>query len=73
MELAVFTLSTVPAGIVAAFKDEAAKHTQQTAINPMNLFRIIFCFEKLICESCGKERVGSKFDALNEASLMGAS
>jgi hypothetical protein len=42
MELAVFTLSTVPAGIVAAFNDEAAKHTQHVAINPINLFGIIF-------------------------------
>ena len=32
MELAVLTVSVVPAGIVAAFKDEAAKHTQTAAI-----------------------------------------
>jgi hypothetical protein len=42
MELAVFTLSTVPAGIVAAFKDEAAKQAQHVARNTMDLFRIIF-------------------------------
>jgi hypothetical protein len=41
MELAVFTSSTVPAGIVAAFKVEAAKHAQTVAITVMNLSRII--------------------------------
>jgi len=40
MELAVFTSSTVSAGIVAAFKDAAAKQAQHVAINAMNLFRI---------------------------------
>jgi hypothetical protein len=49
MELAVFTLSTVPAGSVAAFKDETAKQAQPVAISPISLFRIIFCFEKLSC------------------------
>jgi len=73
MELAVFTLSTVPAGSVVAFKDEAAKQAQHVAINPINLFGIMFVFEKLICELCGKERVSSKFNALSEASLTGRS
>jgi hypothetical protein len=45
MELAVFTSSTVPAGIVAAFKDEAAKQAQHAAISRMNLFCIIFVFK----------------------------
>jgi hypothetical protein len=44
MELAVFTSSTVPAGIVAAFK-EAAKQAQHAAISRMNLFCIIFVFK----------------------------
>jgi hypothetical protein len=42
MELAVFTLSTVPAGIVAAVKDEAAKQAQHVIVNRMNLFCFIF-------------------------------
>jgi hypothetical protein len=40
MELAVLTLSVVPAGIVAAFKDEAATQADVKAI-VMNLYRII--------------------------------
>ena len=41
-ELAVWTLSVVPAGIVAAFNDEATEQAQNVAINTINLFRIIF-------------------------------
>jgi hypothetical protein len=41
MELAVLTLSVVPAGMVAAFKDEAAKHAQHVVTNRITLFRII--------------------------------
>ena len=40
MRLTVFTVSVVPAGIVAAFKVEAAKHAQTVTITVMN-FRII--------------------------------
>src|SRR5436190_14428399 len=48
MRLTVLTISVVPAGIVAAFK--AAAETQQVTISRMNLFCIIFCLERLICE-----------------------
>jgi hypothetical protein len=41
MELAVCTDSVVPAGIVAAFKVEAAKHAQTIAITVMNFCGII--------------------------------
>jgi hypothetical protein len=41
MELVVRIESGVPAGIVAAFKDEAAKHTQAVEITARNLSRII--------------------------------
>ena len=41
MELAVLRLSVVPAGIVAAFKDEAATQAQVIAITAINFFRII--------------------------------
>jgi hypothetical protein len=41
MRLTVLTVSVVPAGMVAAFEVEAAKHAQHVAMNPMNLFRII--------------------------------
>jgi hypothetical protein len=41
MELAVLTLSVVPAGIVAAFKEEAATQAHVMAITLMNLYRII--------------------------------
>ena len=41
MELAVLMLSVVPAGMVAAFKDEAAKHAQAAAMTVWNLFWII--------------------------------
>ncbi len=40
-ELAVLTLSVVPAGIVAAFKDNAATQAQVIAITVMNFSRII--------------------------------
>src|SRR4029450_1355067 len=36
MRLTVLTVSVVPAGIVAAFKDEATKQAQHMVINPMN-------------------------------------
>ena len=39
--LTVVTVSVVPAGIVAAFKDEATKHAQTATITVLNLFRII--------------------------------
>jgi hypothetical protein len=41
MRLTVLTVSVVPAGIVAAFKDEAAKQAQHVAISVRNLFCII--------------------------------
>ena len=41
MELAVLKLSVVPAGMVAAFKDDATKHAQTVAITVMNLYRVI--------------------------------
>jgi len=41
MRLTVLTLSVVPAGIVAAFKVEAAKQTQTIAITAMNFCGII--------------------------------
>jgi len=41
MELAVLTLSIVPAGIVAAVKDEATRQAHDIAINGINLARII--------------------------------
>jgi hypothetical protein len=55
MELAVFTSSTVPAGIVAAFNDAAETQAQQVKISRMNLFCIIFRFERLICELCRRK------------------
>jgi len=48
MELAVCTARVVPAGIVAAFKDETAKHAQHVAIKPMILFVIIVVFRKMM-------------------------
>ncbi len=41
MELAVLTLSVVPAGMVAASNDEAPKQANITPITTMNLFRFI--------------------------------
>jgi hypothetical protein len=41
MRLTVLIVSVVPAGIVAAFNDEATKHAQQAPINAMDLFCII--------------------------------
>ncbi len=38
MELSVLTVSVVPEGIVAAFKDDATKHAQTVAITVMNCF-----------------------------------
>jgi len=49
MEPTVCTASVVPAGIVAAFKDENAEQAHVTAIIAMNLFRII-SVEVLIVE-----------------------
>ena len=45
MRLTVPTVSVVPAGIVAAFKDTAETQAQQLTTIRMNLFCIIFCFE----------------------------
>ena len=42
MRLTVLTVSVVPAGIVAAFKDAAAKHAQHMVINAVDLVCIIF-------------------------------
>jgi hypothetical protein len=42
MRLTVLTVSVVPAGIVVAFKDEAATPTQHVAINPISLLGLIF-------------------------------
>jgi hypothetical protein len=55
MRLTVITVSVVPARIVAAFKDAAARQAQIVAINAMNLFCIIFCFERLTCELCRRK------------------
>ena len=41
IELAVLTVSVVPAGTVAAFKDETATQAHVIAITLMNLYRII--------------------------------
>jgi hypothetical protein len=41
MELTVGTVRFVPAGIVAAFKDDATKHGKIIAITATNLFRVI--------------------------------
>jgi hypothetical protein len=41
MELAMLTLSVVPAGIVAAAKDEPARQVNIIVTNGMNLLRII--------------------------------
>ena len=61
MELAVFTSSIVPAGIVAALKDEVA---QQTIINAMNLFRFIFVFQVNV--DLSTEEKMSLIDAITE-------
>jgi hypothetical protein len=42
MRLTVLTVSVVPAGIVVAFKDAAAKQAQHMEINAVDLFCIIF-------------------------------
>jgi hypothetical protein len=42
MRLTVLTVSVVPAGMVAAFNDAAAKQAQHVAINPTSLLRVIF-------------------------------
>jgi hypothetical protein len=42
MELAVLTLSVVPAGMLAAFNDEAPKQANVTPITAINLFRFIY-------------------------------
>ena len=42
MELAVLTLSIVPAGMVAAFNDKAPKQANVIPITEMNLFRFIY-------------------------------
>jgi hypothetical protein len=41
MELRVLAVIVVPAGIVAAFKDETAKQAHVIAITAMNLSRIM--------------------------------
>jgi hypothetical protein len=41
MELTVCTASVAPAGIVAAFNEEAAQQAQHAAISTINLIRII--------------------------------
>jgi len=55
MRLTVVTVSVVPAGIVAAFKDAAETQAQQVTISRMNLFCIIFGFERLTCELCRRK------------------
>jgi hypothetical protein len=42
IELAVLTLTVVPAGIVAAFNDEAAKQAQHTTMAAKAFFRVIW-------------------------------
>jgi hypothetical protein len=58
MRLTVLTVSVVPAGIVAPFKDAAKTQAQQVTISRMNLFCIIFCLERLIVELCAEEKIG---------------
>jgi hypothetical protein len=41
IRLTVLTVSVVPAGIVAAFKHEIAKHAEITAISTKNVFDIM--------------------------------
>jgi hypothetical protein len=41
IELSVLTLRIVPAGIIAAFKDEATNEAQHVTINTIVLFGII--------------------------------
>jgi hypothetical protein len=60
MELAVLTLSVVPAGIVAAFKDEAATEVYVIAITVINFFRIIL-FEWLIFQLLTEGRRGKGY------------
>jgi hypothetical protein len=57
MELAVLTLSVVPAGIVAAFKDEATKHAQHVVTNRIIYF-VSYWFEELMW-SCVRNEVVS--------------
>jgi hypothetical protein len=45
MRLTVLIVNVVPAGIVAAFKDEAAKQAQHVMISRINFFCIIFVFK----------------------------
>jgi hypothetical protein len=55
MRLTVLTVSVVPAGMVAAFKDAAARQAQHVAINAMNLFRIILALRSWIF-NCAQKR-----------------
>src|SRR6266496_3687178 len=57
MELAVLTLSVVPPGIVAAFKDEAATQAHAVAITVINFFRIILVwFEWLMFSDSNRRK-----------------
>lgn len=55
IRLTVLTVSVVPAGMMAAFKDAAARQAQHVAINAMNLFCIIFGLTRLICKLRAEE------------------
>lgn len=57
MELAVLTLSVVPPGIVAAFKDDAATQAQVIAITVINFFGS-YWFEWLIFQVLTERRRG---------------
>ena len=58
-QLTVRTATIVPAGIVAAFKDEAAKQMQAVAITATNLYRIISVLKVSVwCEE--KHRLSPK-------------
>lgn len=71
-ELTELTLSVVPAGIVAAFKDEAAAAAQITAINATNLFCFIKRFSiggfvrRLVC--CSRGDLHRRIDQLKDHS-----
>jgi len=58
IRLTVVTVNVVPAGIVAAFKDAAAKKAQQVAINKISFFRVILVLAVIVeCFQGGKFRM----------------
>jgi len=59
MRLTVLTVTVVPAGIVAAFRDAAPKHAQHMVINAVDLFCIIFVLRRLMVSCVQKKRLRS--------------